>query len=91
MLPEITTMPLTFLRPLWLLGLIAVALFSLLRYKNNKIAQQQPLIAAHLSANIVSKVGNQTNNRPRLLYWRRSPVSHSRDRHGAILICLFMS
>jgi len=55
MLPEITTMPLAFLRPLWLLGLIALTLFSLLRYKKDKQVQQQPIIAPHLSGNIVSK------------------------------------
>ena len=55
MLPEVTTMPLEFLRPLWLLGLLVVALLSLFQYKKNKSVDQQPLIAPHLSANIVSK------------------------------------
>ena len=55
MLPEITTMPLEFLRPLWLLGLIAILLFSLVRHKNSNKVNQQSIIATHLSANIVSK------------------------------------
>ena len=59
MLPEITTMPLEFLRPLWLLGLIFVLLFSLIRYKNSNKTEQQGIIAPHLSANLVSK-GSQS-------------------------------
>jgi len=59
-MPEITTMPFEFLRPMWLLGLIAIFLFSLLRYKNAKGTDKQPLIASHLSANIVNKA-SQSN------------------------------
>jgi len=62
MLPEITTMPLEFIRPAWLLGLIVVFLFSLLRYKNSKNNEKQPLIAPHLSANIVSKAAHSTKH-----------------------------
>ncbi|MCP5078121.1 MAG: tetratricopeptide repeat protein, partial [Psychromonas sp.] len=62
MLPEITTMPLEFIRPTWLLGLIVVFLFSLLRYKNSKSSEKQPLIAPHLSANIVSKATRSTKH-----------------------------
>ena len=58
MLPEITTMQLDFLRPFWLVGLIAIFLFSFLRYKNNNKEKHQALIAPHLSANIVSKAGH---------------------------------
>ncbi|PKF63443.1 hypothetical protein CW745_00930 [Psychromonas sp. psych-6C06] len=59
MLPDITTMPLAFLRPMWLLGLIAIIIFSLFRYKYRKNSAQQAIIAPHLSANIVSN-GAQT-------------------------------
>jgi Ca-activated chloride channel family protein len=62
MLPEMNTMPLEFLRPLWLLGMIVVILFSLLRYKNNKKGDHQALIAPHLSANIVSKATHSTKH-----------------------------
>ncbi|MFT6987238.1 MAG: Ca-activated chloride channel family protein [Psychromonas sp.] len=54
MMPESSFMPLEFLRPLWLLGLLAVFLFSLLRYKMAKKGQSQNLIAAHLSEHLVS-------------------------------------
>lgn len=55
MLPEVTTMPLEFLRPMWLLGLLVLILFSLFKYKKDKGSDQQPIIAPHLSGNIVSK------------------------------------
>jgi Ca-activated chloride channel family protein len=58
MLPDMSAMPVDFLRPLWLLCLIVVFLFSLLRYKNHTKGEQQTLIAPHLSANIVSKAGH---------------------------------
>ena len=60
MLPEISTMPLEFLRPLWLLGLVFVFLFSLLRYKNSNNTEHQSIIAQHLSGNLVKK-GTQSN------------------------------
>lgn len=62
MLPEITFMPLEFLRPLWLLGLIALLLFALLKHKQNKNSGDQALIAPHLSANIVT---NPSQSKPR--------------------------
>ncbi|PKG38655.1 VWA domain-containing protein [Psychromonas sp. Urea-02u-13] len=58
MLPEMSAMPMDFLRPLWLLGLIVIFVFSLLRFKNSSKAEHQGLIAPHLSANIVSKAGH---------------------------------
>ncbi len=54
MLTETTLMPLEFLRPLWLLGLPAVFIFTLLRYKSVKKSRQQSLIAAHLSENLIA-------------------------------------
>ncbi|WP_019612963.1 vWA domain-containing protein, partial [Psychromonas ossibalaenae] len=54
MLPETTFIPLEFLRPLWLLGIIVVVLFSLLRYQSSKNNRVQTLIAPHLSKNLVS-------------------------------------
>ncbi|WP_028863692.1 vWA domain-containing protein [Psychromonas aquimarina] len=54
MLPETTFIPLEFLRPAWLLGIIVVFLFSLLRYRSTKNNQGQTLIAPHLSKNLVS-------------------------------------
>ncbi len=54
MLTETTFMPLEFLRPLWLLGLPAVFIFTLLRYKSVKKSRQQNLIAPHLSENLVA-------------------------------------
>ncbi|WP_022942877.1 vWA domain-containing protein, partial [Psychromonas hadalis] len=62
MLPEITTLPLDFLRPAWLLGLIVVFLFSILSYKNSKKTDKQALIAPHLSAHIVSKTVHSTKH-----------------------------
>ena len=58
MLPEISTMSFEFLRPIWLLGLIIVAFLSLIGYKKNSSANQQRLIAPHLSNNIVSQGEN---------------------------------
>jgi len=53
-MPESTFMPLEFLRPLWLLALLAVILFSFVRYKRAKNGPSQNLIAAHLSDHLVS-------------------------------------
>ncbi|MCW8995595.1 MAG: VWA domain-containing protein [Psychromonas sp.] len=47
-------MPLEFVRPWWLLGLIAVLIFSLFDYKTAKKAKQQSLIAPHLSEHLVT-------------------------------------
>ncbi|WP_413701667.1 vWA domain-containing protein [Psychromonas sp. KJ10-10] len=58
MLLEMTFMPLEFLRPLWLLGLIALLIFALLKHKQNKLSGEQALIASHLSANIVTKASH---------------------------------
>ena len=51
---ETTLMPLEFLRPLWLLGIIAIAIFSLWRYQNVFKSNKQKLIAPHLSENLVN-------------------------------------
>ena len=67
MLPETTFMPLEFLRPLWLLGLLAVFLLSLLRYQTGKKSKTQNLIAAHLSENLVSSPKN-VNAQPFTFY-----------------------
>ena len=63
MFPETTFIPLEFLRPLWLLGIIAVLLFSLLRYKTVKKSKQQGLIAPHLSENLVTAPGQSSKQR----------------------------
>ncbi|MGB5445910.1 MAG: VWA domain-containing protein, partial [Psychromonas sp.] len=55
MSPETTLMPLEFLRPYWLLGVVAVCLFALLNYTTVKNKQHQSLIAAHLSKQLVSE------------------------------------
>ena len=54
MLPELSLMPLAFLRPFWLLGIVGVFLFSLLGYQSGKKPQHQSLIAAHLSQHLVN-------------------------------------
>jgi len=54
MLPDTIFLPLEFLRPVWLLGLIAIFLLSLFRYKNTKKIQSQGLIAAHLSKHLMT-------------------------------------
>ncbi|WP_435235217.1 vWA domain-containing protein [Psychromonas sp. PT13] len=50
---DTTLMPLQFLRPLWLLGIIVIAIFSLWRYQNVFKSKKQKLIAPHLSQNLV--------------------------------------
>ncbi len=54
MLPESTLMPLQFLRPLWLLGLFVIPLFLLIKQQSAKKERANPLIAPHLSKQLVS-------------------------------------
>jgi Ca-activated chloride channel family protein len=61
MLPELSFMPLEFLRPFWLLGVAAVFLLALFRYQTGKKQQHQSLIAAHLSEHLV-KVPKNTSS-----------------------------
>ncbi|MCG6200963.1 VWA domain-containing protein [Psychromonas antarctica] len=58
MMPESIFLPLEFLRPLWLLGLIVVFLFAILRHQRSKKDTPQHLIAAHLSKHLVSSPDN---------------------------------
>jgi Ca-activated chloride channel family protein len=63
MLPETIFMPLEFLRPLWLLGLIALILFSLWQYKQHQKIGDQSIIAPHLSGNIVTKASRSKHHK----------------------------
>jgi len=54
MLPESTFIPLEFIRPYWLLGILAVLLFSLSAYRKNKKTNVQHLIAQHLTEQLVT-------------------------------------
>ena len=62
MLPESVFIPLEFIRPYWLLAVLAVLLFSLSAYRKNRKANSQHLIAPHLTKPLVTSSRQEKNH-----------------------------